>query len=384
MLASVLMAAAGYVWYESGRTVRRPDGETLPLSTRLPLIVLAGLWTTVWTLLSLVEITRYIHDPAMSWLQPFAIAAISTATMAIWLTFDLRSARYLRPPLDPPRAWFIHHLRRLPALAIGYFVIVFGLRHLVFALAGVEYWHLPWAALVPYEFVKVGLFYGLWLWLVFGTLTLASWREQSAQLAFTQKALAEAQLVQLQSQLRPHFLFNTLNTISALMQSDVARADRVLTRLGDLLRASLAEGAHETVPLREEVRLLELYAEIMVERFAGRVEVDWQIAPDALPIPVPAMLLQPLLENAFKHGVERTTVPVSIQVIATRDAGRLRLAIRNTGATLNPGWREGIGIANCRERLRVLYGGAANMELTSDPPLGVVARISLPAREPPP
>ena len=114
--------------------------------------------------------------------------------------------------------------------------------------------------------------------------------------------------------MQPHFLFNALNTISALMQVDVERADRLLTRLADLLRASLQAGARQMTSLREELKLLELYAQIMQERFADRVTLTWNVADDALDAAVPAMLLQPLLENAFKHGVERSREPVTIRI----------------------------------------------------------------------
>jgi sensor histidine kinase YesM len=343
-----------------------------------PLIALAALWATLWSLISLVEIPAYIHDPAIPWWQPFVLVLVPTGTVLLWLTLELRSARYLHPSLDPPRAWFLHQLRRFPLLAIGYFVVSFGTRHAIFALAGARYWHLPWSGLIPYELVKLCLFYCLWLGLVFGTLNLLRWREQGAQLARTQKALADAQLAQLQSQLRPHFLFNALNTISSLMQTDVGRADRVLTRLGDLLRASLGAGELDTVSLQEELHLLRMYAEIMQERYADRVVVSWQIADDALGVQIPAMLLQPLLENSFKHGIERTTGSECIRIVAARERGRLNIEIHNSGSALHPGWCEGIGLTNCRERLRVRYGDAAQFGLSASEGSGVTARISLP------
>jgi two-component system, LytTR family, sensor kinase len=343
-----------------------------------PLVVLAVLWATLWTLISLSEISGYIHDPSVPVWQPLVLMFAPTCTIVVWLTFELRSARYFKVPLDPPRPWFHHQLRRLPLLAIGYIVIVFGLRYGLFALAGVQYRHVPWRILAPFEFVKASLFYCLWLGLVYGTLSQIRSREQSVQLSLVQKALAEAQLARLQAQLRPHFLFNTLNTVSSLMQSDVGRADRLLTRLGDLLRASLATDATDTVPLREEIRLLRLYAEIMEERFSGRVTTDWQIAENALPIRVPTMLLQPLLENAFKYGVEQTTHAQHIRIVASLDQHRLYLRIHNTGSVLQPGWREGIGLANCRERLGVLHGHTATLDISSDAIGGVEASISLP------
>jgi len=329
----------------------------------------------------MVEIAaRFAHDPAIPVWQPIALTAIPTCPMIVWLIIQLRSDRYLQPPIEPPRPWFFHHLRQLPLLVIGYIAIADGLRFGLKTVAGVD---ADFNGRVPYESIKVALFYCLWLGLVYGTLSLLRSREHSAQLARTQQALVESQLARLQAQLRPHFLFNTLNTVSALMQTDIVRADRVLARLGDLLRASLGAGETHTVPLQEEMRLLRLYTEIMEERFAGRVQTSWQIADDTLPLPVPAMLLQPLIENAFKHGIELTTGIERISVTATRDAGRLNIKIHNTGSTLAAGWREGVGIANCRERLRVLYGAAASLDIANGMHSGVETSISLPLRAEP-
>lgn len=323
---------------------------------------------------------RFLHDPAIPTWQPVILTAIPTGPMLVWLIVQLKSDRYFQPTLEPPRPWFFHHLRQLPLLAIAYIAIVDGLRLALKAVSGVD---AGFHGRLPYEVIKVTLFYCLWLGLVYGALSLMRSRRQGAQLARIQQALVESQLATLQSQLRPHFLFNTLNTVSALMQTDIVRADRVLAKLGDLLRASLGAGSSNTVALREELRLLKLYTDIMEERFAGRVLTGWQIADDALPVPVPALILQPLLENAYRHGIERTTGIERISVTAACAAGRLQIEIRNTGAPLAPGWRDGVGIANCRERLRVLYGANAVFDIAPDACGGVATSISLPVREPP-
>ena len=355
-----------------------PENPDLTSLSHSPLIVLAALWAMLWTLLSIAESVGYLHDPSIPHWQPLVLISVLVCTIAVWLTFELRSARYLQVPLDPPGPWFRRQLRRLPLLAAGYIVIVMGLRHGLFAIFGAQYRHGPWAILLPFEFVKASLFYCLWLGLVFGTLSQIRSRAQAAQLSLVQKALVEAQLARLRAQLRPHFLFNTLNTVSALMQSDVRRADRLLTRLGDLLRASLGTGEADRVPLREEIRLLRLYAEIMEERFSGRVSIDWQIDEHAMSARVPAMLLQPLLENAFKYGVEQTTGTAHICIAADRRQDRLDITIHNTGSALPSAWLEGVGLANCRERLRVLYGNAAALDVRNDGTAGVLASISLP------
>jgi len=349
------------------------------LHGRLLVLPLAVLWALLWTLTSIIEIAaRFLHDPSIPLWQPLVLTAIPTCPMIVWLAIQLRSSHYYRMPIEPPARWFLSHLRQLPVLAIGYIAIVDGLRLVLKQSFLVDS---DFHGRIPYELTKVALFYCLWLGLVYGTLSLDRSREQGALLSRSQQALVEAQLAHLQAQLRPHFLFNTLNTVSSLMQTDIVRADRVLTRLGDLLRASLGAGAARTVPLQEEMRILRLYADIMEERFAGRVVATWHIDEEALQFPIPAMLLQPLLENAFKHGVERTTGVERVSIVATHDAERLTVAIHNTGSVLAVGWREGVGIANCRERMNILYGSSASLKVGSDS-TGVEASITLPLHGP--
>jgi Histidine kinase len=289
--------------------MHEPIADT-PLSwSRSPLVPLAALWATLWTLVAIIESSYYIHNPSIPRWEPLTLILSLTCTITVWLASELRSARYLRFPLEPPRPWFLHHLRRLPLLACGYVVIIFGLRHAVFAIGGENYEHLPWQGQIPFELIKASLFYCLWLGLVYGTLSSLKSREQSAKLDQVQKALVESQLAQLQAQLRPHFLFNTLNTVSSLMQTDILRADRVLTRFGDLLRATLNAGNTSTVPLQQELNLLHLYVEIMQERFSGRVDVDWQIADSAADIPVPAMICSPSWKTPSNMESSRPPVP---------------------------------------------------------------------------
>jgi LytS/YehU family sensor histidine kinase len=204
-------------------------------------------------------------------------------------------------------------------------------------------------------------------------------RRQTERLLATQKTLVEAKLAQLQGQLRPHFLFNALNTISSLMQVDVARADRMLTQLGDLLRANLDASERNTVPLGEELELLRLYAAIMQERFVGRITVEWNIDAAATNAWVPTMLLQPLLENAFKHGVERNSGADHIVVSAQRSADTLCISIRNSNSVLAQEHSQGVGLRNCRERLLLLYGDAGTLMLTNG--AGVTAAVTMPWTE---
>src|SRR5262249_31278656 len=228
-----------------------------------------------------------------------------------------------------------------------------------------------------YESVKFTLFAGLWLGILFGLDSYAQWQLQRGRLLELQRALTEAQLARLQAQLRPHFFFNALNTISALMHVDVARADRLVAGLGDLLHVSLRSSEQEMTPLGEELRSLKLYAQIMQERFRDRVTLNWCVDSGIVETSVPTLLLQPLLENAFKHGVERSAAPVRIDVTTRREGSSLELVVSNTGSRLCPGYCEGVGLRNCRERLRVIYGEAAAMQVRNEEG-AVTVRVSIP------
>jgi LytS/YehU family sensor histidine kinase len=242
---------------------------------------------------------------------------------------------------------------------------------------GRTYEHSNWGFVFVYESIKLTIFTGLWLGILFGIDSYGQWQLQRHRLLQTQKALAEAQLARLQGQLRPHFLFNALNTVSALMHTDVARADRLVAALGDLLRISLRSIENEMMPLAEELRTLELYADIMHERFRDRVTLIWQADQTLLDVPVPALLLQPLLENVFKHGVERTVTPVRIHISVRRESGLLEIVVRNSGSMLAPEHHDGVGFRNCRERLSIIYGSAASLLVRNEGD-GVASRVLIP------
>ena len=172
---------------------------------------------------------------------------------------------------------------------------------------------------------------------------------------------ATARLAELQSRIRPHFLFNTLNTAVALVRVDPARAEAVLEDLAELFRVALSE-AGEAVSLAEEVALARRYLEIEQVRFGERLQVSWEIDPQSFPARVPPLLLQPLVENAVRHGIERSTGGGSIRVRARVRRGHALIDIVNTlgDAPAAPGL--GMALANVRERLRLMHDVAAQFE----------------------
>src|SRR6266550_952855 len=178
--------------------------------------------------------------------------------------------------------------------------------------------------------------------------------------------LAEARLDALRAQINPHFLFNTLNAIAALVERDPAGVRRMIARLGELLRHTIDSRGAAEVPLREEIEFLQRYIEIMEIRFQGRLRVEMNVDPATLDILVPNLVLQPIVENALEHGASRAAAEGRVDISARRDGGNLLLQVRDNG----PGVREGeagVGLTNTRARLEELYGGAASLTLASAP-----------------
>ena len=199
---------------------------------------------------------------------------------------------------------------------------------------------------------------------------------------------AQSQLEMLRARLDPHFLFNTLHAISTLMHRDVEAADRMLADLSDLLRLSLESGSRQQVPLQQELESLEPYLRIEQARFPDRLTVQMRVDPAVLDAQVPNLILQPLVENAIRHGIAARAVGGQVVVFACRDRGRLRLEVRDDGCGLPPEDsdrpREGAGLASTRARLRQLYGGAQSFSLGPAPGGGAVASLEIPFIPAPP
>jgi signal transduction histidine kinase len=199
------------------------------------------------------------------------------------------------------------------------------------------------------------------------------------QLRAAQRATYEARLQALRAQVHPHFLFNTLNTITALIRTRPAEAERVTEDLADLLRYSLRTSKRDAVSLQEEVEAVELYLSVAQARFRERLTTTITVPNDLRDARVPSMVLQPLVENAVKHGVGETEDPCSITVRAASETDTLRLCVTDTGPGFDTTDRDavlhrGTGLANVQDRLRVLYGNRADFILH---PQGVELRFPL-------
>jgi two-component system LytT family sensor kinase len=211
-------------------------------------------------------------------------------------------------------------------------------------------------------------------------------RQRELRAAQLEANLARAQLQNLRLQLQPHFLFNALNTISATMYEDPATADEMLGALSDLLRSSLKTVRTDEVPLREELDLLDRYLAILRARFGERLAVSIEADPAAADALVPSLLLQPLVENAIRHGSAEKDGGGAVAVRARRDGPRLILEVEDDGpgdARRNGARSEGIGLAATAERLRILYGASQTFTAGDGPAGGFLARAVLPLRTAP-
>lgn len=195
--------------------------------------------------------------------------------------------------------------------------------------------------------------------------------------------LVRTQLDALKMQVHPHFLFNTLQTITVLVDRDPRAATRMVTRLGDLLRLTLARARTQEVSLARELEVVRLYLEIEEVRFPGRLAVHLDAAPDTLPAAVPDLLLQPLVENAIKHGIAPSASPGEIRLTARRDGDRLVLVVRNSGKPAVPSLvtTDGVGLSVTKARLQGLYGHAHQFTFAPLPAGGAEVTVAIPWRE---
>jgi two-component sensor histidine kinase len=320
--------------------------------------------------------------PVMTALRPGLLEAFLwalTTLVIFWLArrFPLERGRVLR-------GIAVHLVSAvLIALARSGVMVVLG-------------WYVPWVR--PRTFgpqfwgtsSQNVLYYALLLGIAHLVLYYRRYRERELAAEQLARGLTEARLQALKMQLQPHFLFNTLNAISALIPADAKPARRMVARLGDLLRTTLEHEATQEVTLREELAFLEPYLEIEQARLEDRLTVVMNIAPETLDARVPHLILQPLVENAVRHGIASRIEPGTVEISASRgpDGGFLQLEIRDDGRGADPnevrdhalGTRRGVGLTNIRSRLEQLYGGQHRFKLENQAGRGVLVQIILPFR----
>jgi two-component system LytT family sensor kinase len=226
-------------------------------------------------------------------------------------------------------------------------------------------------------------------WAIVGLSHALGYRREAQARALSasqlETRLVEAQLQSLQRQLQPHFLFNTLNTISALMHRDVDAADAMIARLSDLLRISLQMVGVQEISLKEELDFLAKYLEIEQTRFRDRLTVVFDVQPEALDALVPNLILQPLVENAIKHGIGPRPSPGTITIRARLVGERLELIVQDNGVGMSAArlsdFNRGVGLSNTRARLEHLYGALHRFEFRRPAEGGLQVLIAVPLEE---
>lgn len=230
-----------------------------------------------------------------------------------------------------------------------------------------------WEAYKTFLMINIFFCMGIY-WVTLGASLIIKFnqkmRERELRTSQLEARLAESRLQVLKFQLQPHFLFNTLNTISELIYKDADSADQMITNLSDLLRLSLEKLEVQEVSLRQELDFLNKYLEIEQMRFHDRLKIEMDVAPETLDATVPNMLLQPLVENAIKHGIAPLAQGGTVKISSERQNGSLLLNVSDNGVGLTEkdpsDLREGVGLKNTRARLQHLYGRHHNFELQSE------------------
>jgi two-component system LytT family sensor kinase len=203
-------------------------------------------------------------------------------------------------------------------------------------------------------------------------------REREAESSRLEAKLAQIQLEVLRNQMEPHFLFNALNSIATLTRIDPASAERMTLKLAAFLRVCLDNAGSQEIPLEQELDFLRNYLEIQQTRFRDRLTVNFEVDPDLLSTPVPSLILQPLVENAIRHGIAKSAAPGHVNVSAARENGSIRIEIADNGVGVKGNStepQEGLGLRNTRARLQQLYGDHHLFHLENA--LGGGCRVSL-------
>lgn len=372
--------------------LRRPTWTATPFRAMpvqstpgLTMLRFAGIWV-FWTLVGLAFASQFYLSSTMlgravTWSQAIGYSLGDWYVWAVVSIPVLWLAR--RYPPEGPQPW------RTAAIHLGAALVCSLVYVLLRSLVGVVHSRVldepvTFAEVFQPLLVKTYPFnllvYGVIVALSHAIDYYRKYHERTVHALELEKHLTEARLQSLLRQLKPHFLFNTLNGIASLMHSDVNAADKMLVRLSELLRLTMHHPGQPLTKLRDEIAFIEKYLEIERIRFRDRLTVEIAAAPDTLEVDVPSLIIQPLVENAIRHGLEPQARPGRITVESRREGDGLILLVRDNGGGLPPGGfkREGIGLTNTRERLRELYGDRHRFELANHPAGGLEVRMLIP------
>ena len=342
-----------------------------------------GLIVAFWLFIVLVTVGQRATDPrgpqGLAWEE----LVITVLQFTLWglLTPGIfwLSRRISLTRSDWPRRILLH-------LGIALIVAILAhLLHLVIfqiLLPGMRRPFSPQRFLLGFRYLDELMVYFVILAAGFARDYFLQYRERQREAVQLRAQLAEARLAALRMQLNPHFLFNTLHAILPLVERDPPGVRRMIVRLSELLRYTLDDGDEPEVPLEQELRFLRSYLDIQQVRLGGRLEVHEEIEPEVLDALVPNLILQPLVENAIKHGVSQVEGTGRIEVRAWREREHLHLSVRDNGPGFTgdsmPGQGRGVGLRNTKARLEQLYGAAQHLVFRTAEDGGLLAQITLP------
>lgn len=340
-------------------------------------LTIFGYFTAIGLLFFGYRYLEYVANrEPVSPLEPFINEVLTGAWMAA-LLFPL-VARFARRFAIRGSNWparLALHACALIVYSLIHTSLLWGLRNVLYPLLGLR--HYDYGIMIaryPMEFFHDVIAYTLMVSIVY----LFDRHVRAAQL---EGKLAQARLENLRLQLQPHFLFNALNTISSVVYEDPRKADAMIARLSTLLRATIHDSEAQVVPLDREIETLELYLDIMRQRFEDKLSVDVRIAPEVRKALVPHLLLQPLVENSIRHGIDPRSNAVAVTVTAERDGPITRVRIRDCGRGLSDGkMRRGTGISNTAARLEQLYGDGHSLEFENCQDGGLAVTVAVPYR----
>ncbi len=296
--------------------------------------------------------------------------------------------------LTPPIFYLVRHYLNRFSDAVRYAMYVAGLAPFLLLYALIHWMLLPpWDPAVqhyvsrighsPFELIETGFADQITMYLAIlvaahGYEYFERVRKEELTRYELQQALAASELQLLKMQLHPHFLFNTLHGISTLIDTDQNTAKLMIVKLSSLLRTALEHGSSDLIPLSSELKFVEKYLELEKMRFGPRLQVNWSIDADACPMLVPQLILQPLVENAIRHGVAASRERGWVNIAARRKNGLFELSVRNNVGPKRPRGT-GVGLRNTEARLKYLYGDEAEFSFREDSDHTATATLTLPA-----
>jgi sensor histidine kinase YesM len=362
-----------------------PNGEDQPVLSRR--LVRYGLIWGIWTVVALffttqVYVSYYAQNEPIRYLQGFLVQtsvcylwALATP-LILWLArrFRIERSNWVRRSL-------LHLLFSVVLtsvlISLHYlaFMTVMGRASSISALRLFNFLY--------FNLDKFGLVYWFILLMSHAFNYYNSYRKNELKASQLHTQLVQSQLEALKMQIHPHFLFNTLHSVSALLSKDTEGARKMITRLGDFLRLTLENSGSMEVTLQQEIEFLNGYLEIERIRFQDRLTTDIRVDPEVLDVRVPNLILQPIVENAMRHAIGHTAAG-RVEVVAAPKNGVVRIEVKDNGPGIDadrmlearPG--RGLGLANTRARLAGMYGEAARFELVNDPAGGLIVALEIP------